>query len=175
MALFQRKLGFIRNEEGMSTIEIVIGALIFIILFAFLFDLLVIMWKFSVVAHTNTEVARIAGLQGGALERAPDNYPGGDSNYTTIRDINNMVSNKFKSAWINDGDWEMTIGNGRVGRNGVVATRHDYMEEFTVKVEVDYNWGLMSSFLPGNLKQTISSERPAMGEWKYDYDEWIGE
>ena len=63
-----------------------------------LFDLLTIMWKFSVIAHTNTQVARIVGLQGGALTSAPDGYPGGDANYITINELNDIVSNKFKSC-----------------------------------------------------------------------------
>ena len=164
-----------RNEKGMSTIEIIIGVIIFLMLFCLLFDLFTIMWKFSVIAHTNTQVARIVGLQGGALTSAPDGYPGGDANYITINELNDIVSNKFKAAWIKDEEWEMKIGNGSIGKKGIKPAKHDYMEDFTVETKVDYEWTMISNFIPGNLKQTATSRRPAMGEWKYNYDEWIGE
>lgn len=171
----KKRLDLVKNKRGMSTIEIVIGVIIFLMLFCLLFDLFTIMWKFSVIAHTNTQVARIAGVQGGVLKSAPEGYPGGDSNYITVNELNDIVRDKFASAWIKDGEWGMKVGNGSLGREGIKPAKHDYLQDFTVEVEVDYEWVMVSNFIPGNLKQTITSKRPAMGEWKYNYDDWIGE
>lgn len=173
------KLNFLRNfkkdKKGMTSIEVVIGVLIFVIIFSFLLDIMIVSWKFSVVAQTNTEVARITGLQGGALTSAPDGYPGGNSGYITINKLNDLVSEKMKTAGFKDSDWSMSIGSGGIGSNGVRSARYDYQETFTTKLEAKYRWEFMSNWIPGNLEQTIRSKRISISEWKYNYNNWIGE
>lgn len=177
MNLFQKAIYNLKNKKGVSTIEIVIGVLIFIVVLCFMMDLLILMWKFSVIAQTNTEVARIAGIQGGFLNTPPDAYPGGNKNYVTISELESMLNDKFKSAGIASNEWEIRIGgNGGITKNGAKRpVRFDYKETFSVEISVDYRWDFMSNILPGNLRQTITSKRPAMSEWKYNYDNWLGE
>lgn len=172
----QRWINNSKNKKGVSSLEIVIGLLIFLIVFCFLLDLLILIQKFNVVAQTNTQIARIAGIQGGVLHSFPPSYPGGSSNYINISEINNIVKEKFSLAGIKDNEWIVNIGNGKIGKNGISATqKYDYKESFSTEIIVDYKWVFMSNILPGDLKQTIRSKRPTMSEWKYNYDSWIGE
>ena len=180
MSFLQKTIYKLNNKKGISTIEIVIGMLIFLIVLCFLLDLLILIWKFSVIAQTNTQIARIAGIQGGVRSSPPRAWPGGRSNYITINDLDNIVTDKFGAAGISYTEWEVKIssptGNGRIGRGGIRSTpRYDYKEDFSVEITVDYRWDFMSNILPGNLRQTITSKRPAMSEWKYNYDDWEGE
>lgn len=175
MNFMQKLIRGAKDKKGVSSLEIVIGLLIFLIVFCFLLDLLILIWKFSVIAQTNTQVARIAGIQGGASTSPPAGYPGGSSNYITITELNKIVRDKFDSAGIKSTEWEARVGNGRIGRSGNTTAYHDYKDDFTVEITVDYRWDFMSNILPGNLRQTIVSKRPAMSEWKYNYDSWIGE
>lgn len=166
----------LKNKKGLSTLEIVIGVFIFIIVLCFLMDLLILNWKFSVIAQTNTQVARIASIQGGVLNSPPQAWPGGNSNYITISELNDILNDKFQSAGIASNEWEIRIGSGGISKSGTKSpVSYDYKEVFSVEITVDYRWDFMSNIIPGNLRQTITSKRPAMSEWKYNYDSWEGE
>lgn len=165
------------SEKGMTALEMVIGVLIFVLLLAFMIDILVLFWKFSVLSQTTTQVARIAGLQGGVLNKAPEDWPARES-YITINDLNGIVERKFDSASVDSNDWEMSIGHGGLRKTGQTSSTGeiDYKEEFTVETRLDYEWTYMSKVIPGmNLVQEIRAKRPAMSEWKYDYNSWEGE
>lgn len=170
------KIAKLKNKKGASTIEIVIGLMIFILLFGFMLDLIVLTWKFNVVAQTNTQIARIAGLQGGIQSSAPNGWAGGNSSYISSSQMQRTVLDKMNSAGIKPGDWTVRIGNGTITSGSAgQSKRYDYLETFTTKVEVRYTWDFMSMMLPGNFSQSLSSERPAMSEWKYNYNIWTGE
>lgn len=176
MDFLQGTIYKLKNKKGISTIEIIIGVFIFLIILCFLLDLLILLWKFSVIAQTNTEVARIAGIQGGVLSSPPHAWPGGNKNYITISELDAMLTDKFESAGIASNEWEIRIGSGGISKNGGKSTaKYDYKDTFSVEITVDYRWDFMSNILPGNLKQSITSKRPAMSEWKYNYDSWEGE
>jgi hypothetical protein len=165
-----------KNKKGVTAIEMVIGVMIFILLISFMMDVLILFWKFSVVSQTTTQIARITGLQGGALRRSdiPDDWPD-KSGYLDIEELNDIIDNKMKTANIDN--WVMTIDRGKIGTTGVSATPEiDYKENFTVKTTIDYKWDFMSNFIPGmDIEQSITAKRPAMSEWKYNYSNWIGE
>jgi hypothetical protein len=166
-------LSKLKNKKGASTIEIVIGVLIFILILGFMLDIIVLTWKFNVVSQTNTQIARIAGIQGGVRSAAPSGWPGG---YTTIRTLDGLVMDKMSSAGIESEEWEGSIGNGRIGRNGVSQTEeYDYKTNFETTLTIEYTWEFLSMMLPGSFTQEIESRRPAMSEWKYNYDSWEGE
>lgn len=165
-----------QNKKGASSIEIIIGIFMFLIIMCFMMDVLVLLWKTSVVAQTNTQIARIAGIQGGIRNSAPSGYPGGNSNYININDLSSIVENKFKSAGIKKSEWIAVIGNGKIGKSGKVQTReYDYKEFFDIDIVIDYKWTFIGNIIPGNLKGKFSSKRTTMSEWKYNYNSWSGE
>ena len=152
--------------------------MIFLITLCFLTDLLILLWKFSVIAQTTTQVARISGIQGGVLLSPPNDWPGGTKNYVTISKMEQIVGDKFATADVSSNEWNVKIGNeGNIGKNGRTETNEiNYTDDFTIETTVDYRWDFTSNILPFvNLKQTITAKRPAMSEWKYNYEEWDGE
>lgn len=161
------------NHKGASSIEIIIGIMMLIMVLSFATDILILSWKFSVISQTNTWIARVAGIQGGVRTSAPAGYP---DEYITIQNMNEIVSDKLSSAGIEPGKWLVQIGNGRLGKNGVSSSSaYDYKTFFDTSIEIEYKWQFMSNFIPGDLRNTIKSKRPAMSEWKHNYDSWIGE
>lgn len=162
------------NKKGSSSIEIVIGMMIFIMAVCFFMDVLILSWKYSVVAQTTTQVARISSVQGGVNHSAPSDYHGG---YTTINQLNSSVREKMNSAGVKNNEWRIDIAGGRIGKNGVSPTGNiDYKQEFQVQTTIDYRWQFTSNFIPGmSLTQSITAKRPAMSEWKHNYNSWIGE
>lgn len=166
-----------KDKKGVMAIEIVIGMFMFLLILCFLVDLTVLAWKFSVVSQINSKVARQAGIQGGVLAKAPEGYPGGDNAYTDINELNSMLQEHFENAGIEGSEWRLSIDGRHVLGSGTrtPSRRIEYRESFQTKIEVTYTWDMISNFIPGNLTNTISSTRPTLSEWKYDYDNWIGE
>lgn len=175
----QKSIYKLKSKNGMSTIEIVIGMMIFLIALSFLTDLLILLWKFNVLAQTTTQVARISGIQGGVLSAAPPYWPGGNSNYVSISEMENIVREKFETADLSIDEWSMEIGGrGTIGRDGLVASEAiDYKDTFQVVGTIDYQWLFTSHFIPFiTLEHTITAKRPAMSEWRYNYSgTWEGE
>ena len=167
------------NKKGASAIEMVIGFMILIIMISFLMDIISVLLKFSTVSQVSTEVARLAGVQGGISDKVPRGWPGGSDNYVKLDSMNEFINSKFESSGISSDDWSISIkdDNGSIGRLGASTGRieTDYLNSFTVETRVKYRWSMVSNFIPGNIEQTIVSRRPGVSEWKYNYDTWTGE
>ena len=165
------------DNKGVMAIEIVIGCFIFLMVMCLLMDLLVLSWKFAVISQLNTKIARQAGVQGGYLSSAPTAYPGGDSAYTSISELNAMVTDHLKKAGIAEDEWSLKIDNRKVLGGGTLAptAKIEYRETLETELTITYEWETLSNFLPGNLTNTLTSKRPSMSEWKYDYNIWDGE
>lgn len=173
----QKSIYKLKNKNGMSTIEIVIGMMIFLITLSFLTDLLILLWKFNVIAQTTTQVARLVSVQGGATNYPPTSWPGGSNNYTTISELNESVSRKFETADIPTTEWNMSIAGGNIGSRGVVSTGQlRYRTPFEVETTVLYRWEFTNHFIPFvKLEQTITARRPGMSEWIRSEQDWDGE
>lgn len=169
------------NKRGASAIEMVIGFMIVIMMLSFLLDIINVLSKYSVVAQVSTDIARMTGIQGGVLNSSPNGWPGGSQNYINMDKMNTAIAEKFASAGMQATDWEVKIYNssnsinGKFGKNGNSPVQLDYLTNYTIEVRADYEWSAVSNFIPGSIKQTLVSRRPATSEWKYNYNNWIGE
>lgn len=146
-------------------LEIVIGMFMFLMILSFMTDVALLTWKFGVVSQTNSHIARTVGVQGGLLNSTPDNYPGGSNAYISKAEMDDYIKKNFQMAGIHDGEYTYSLSNYQA----------DYGEMITTTVNVKYEWELLSNFLPGSLKQDITSKRTAMSEFKYRYDSFKGE
>lgn len=162
------------GKKGITTIENVVNVMIFLIVLALLVDLLILGWKFSVISQTNSYVTRTAGLQGGILSSAPAGYPGGNTAYIGTAEMKDKIDSYFSGAGFEAGDYEVRV-NGRNVSSGYSTGEIDYRENISTEITVDYEWQLISNFVPGNLKQSIESTRGSVSEFKYRYDTWVGE
>jgi len=163
-----------KDKKGATAIEIMIGMIAFIIVLCLLVDLMVIGWKFAVISQTNSYVTRTAGLQGGILAKAPSGFPGGNTAYISSSEMKTKISNKFAGAGVKSGEYTVKVNGYNVG-NGSSTNEIDYRGTITTDIEVKYKWDLSSNFIPGAIQKTISSSRSSMSEFKYRYDEWVGE
>lgn len=161
----QRLKGLKKDKKGVMAIEIVIGMFMFLMILSFMTDVALLTWKFGVVSQTNSHVARTVGVQGGLLNSTPNNYPGGSTAYISRGEMNDYIEKNFKMAGIHDGEYSYSLSDYQA----------DYGEMITTTVKVDYEWDLLSNFLPGNLEQDITSKRTVMSEFKYRYDSFKGE
>lgn len=160
-----------KGTRGSMAIEIVVGCFIFLMVLSLLMDLVVLGWRFSVISQTNSFIARTVGLQGGVLSSAPPGFPGGDAAYVSISELKQNIEQSFARAGIKSNEYRVTI-NGIPLDSGIKV---DYRGLLNTEIQVDYEWSYLSNFIPGSVKNTISSKRAVVSEFKYRYDQWTGE
>lgn len=158
-----------KKEDGASAIEFVLGSLIFVLLLATFLDVLVLSWKFTIISQSATTVARITGLQGGALASAPEGFPSSD--YMTSSRLKNHIGGIYKNAGVHESDWDIKVNGTSLGGQ----IKIDYREPVIVKTHVKYRWFFLSALMPGDWKSDINTTRLSISEFKYRYDEWEGE
>ncbi|WCF11732.1 hypothetical protein NDS46_30780 (plasmid) [Paenibacillus thiaminolyticus] len=162
------------NRKGSMAIEIVYGCFLFLMVFSFAMDIVMLGWRFSVISQTNSYIARNVGLQGGVLRSVPDGYPGGKDAYLSVDELLEGIERNFEKAGIANEDYKITINDIPIVKGGS-GLKVDYRKEMQITVEVEYEWVFLSNFIPGELKNWITSKRSVMSEFKYRYDEWYGE
>lgn len=163
-----------KDKRGSMAIEMMIGMITFIIVLCFLVDLLMLGWKFAVISQTNSYVTRTAGLQGGIMASAPNGFPGGDTAYISSSEMRADIEKSFSGAKIDASKYSVIVNGADLSKGGSTG-EVDYREPIDTSIQVKYEWELISNFIPGKLGQTLSSKRSAVSEFKYRYDEWVGE
>lgn len=189
----------IKNSDGMTSLEAVIGTLIFLMLFCALLDLIMLSNQFSTLTDTGKEVARTLSVQGGALEEKPSGYA---SNYYTIERLSSLTQRNMRSAGFKDCDWSVVVEYDQyydetdpdnphsvqlpdVQRMTMISydgaemsyqatPKIDYLSDFSVKIYAQYEWKFLKVFFH-NRKSSISVTMPGVSEWKYNYDAWPSE
>lgn len=169
---YSRKLArkVTKGKKGMSSLEFVIGILIFLLIFAALVDIVMIGVKFSATTQTIQHVTRIAGTQGGIMSSVPQNYPGGGDAYHTAYQVREAVEESMNNAGIDSTDYTLKVGNRTLTTSG--TGKIDYQEPVKVHMEVNYEWKLLSNFLPGKMEFTLPATRTTVSEFKHNYDSW---
>lgn len=171
----------LKDKKGASAIEMVIGLMIIIMMIAFLMDIMNVMAKYSTVSQVSTDISRITGIQGGIRNSAPRGWPGGNDNYININELYSLVDRKLSGAGMDNTPWTVRIYNdsgsisGGFGSTGKKGVEINYLENYTVEVELLHRWTVIGNFLPGTIEQKLVSRRPATSEWQYNYNDWIGE
>lgn len=185
----------LKENKGLTSLEAVIGTMIFIVVFLAILDLITLSNRFSTLTDTGKDVARTLSVQGGALEEKPEGYA---SNYYTIGRLKTLTERNMQAAGFSDDDWsviieydqyydetdpnnphsemlsefqQMTIMNSE----GYQATpKIDYLSNFRVIIKAKYHWKFLSVAIP-TATSNISVTMPGVSEWKYNYDAWPSE
>ena len=184
-----------KRKKGITSLEAVIGTLIFLMVFVAVLDALTLYNKNSALSETGKELARTLSVQGGALDSKPAGYA---SNYYTIDQLAGFVNDNMKIAGFDGGDWQVSIRYtkiydetanhsvdytgtqriiwGEAGQlTGCSATEKiDYLSNFSVIIKAKFKWKFLQAFM-GDRASTISISMPGTSEWKYDYDYWDSE
>lgn len=192
--MLKEKYKKLKKKKGITSLEAVIGTLIFLFLFCVTCDLLMMSNRYSALTDTGKELARTISVQGGALEEKP---PGYASNYYTITDLEELINKNMSAAGFKNGEWAVYIQYTKVYDDtehkskdenstqkliwcGGSTLSHqptmkiDYLSNFTIKIAASYDWKFMHSFIP-NRTTTLTVSMPGTSEWKYDYDKWESE
>lgn len=185
-----------QTKKGLASIEVVIGMILFIIVFASICDFLVISNRYASLTDTAKELARTISVQGGSLDVKPGAY---SANYYNIQELGLIVKKQMNGMGFTDDEYsvyieytkiydnenketkevdyeEKIIGEKADGTYGVIKAteRIEYLSDFTLKIEASYNWPFTKSTL--RLKPaTLRIQMPGLSEWRYNYDGWTEE
>ena len=174
----------LKNPSGSSTLDLVIGFLIFIILFSFLFDFFFIAYKQHQVSRLVGDITREIAIQSGLQDKTPSNYPGGDKNYITVDEAYDTINSYMTNLGITDYNVGITMKNRNSNssfpvnitlKKGISGYNTDYRGQISVTITYTYKWGIWRSFFPGVKDGTRTVTRIGYGEYKHDYSSWKGE
>lgn len=178
--MFNKIKKIIANKKGMSTIEFAISLMVFIMLFSFIFDLILITYKQYAVAEQTTQMVRQIAKQSGCTNSTPYNFPGGAENYYTTTELYNIMKKKMDNLNIPEGDWSVTIKTTdksqpvqNQNRLFILTPTHsglntNYGNYIAVETTYNYTWGLWSQFMPTKVKGQMVVERGAFAEYNHD-------
>lgn len=153
----------LKNKKGFSSIEIAIGAMVFLIAVCGLVDLTSVLRKLNTMSVQSSYIARTVGRQGGVRTSTPTNYDAGD--YVSSSELYSNVKKSFNMSGVPDTMWTATV-------NGVTLTPSTnlpivtYGSNIPVKITIKYNWGLVSNFIPGKITQSKQSYRTIVSSFK---------
>lgn len=171
----------LKNKKGMSTLDFIINVFILLILFSFLTDLFVISFRQYKVSQFTNDIVRVISKQGGVRTTAPTNFPGGNDNYLDKTEFQNIINSRLQDI----GAINYSVNLFRESGGTEVSSTYpsptatnfsvDYQEYIRIEIKYNYKWSLMSAFIPGGLKGTLTSSKIGYSEYKYDYSNWQGE
>lgn len=179
-----KTIKLLKNKKGMSTLDFIINVFILLMLFAFLMDLFVIAYRQYQVTHLTNDVIRVISKQGGVARNTPYNFPGGNENYLTKSEFEQLMKNRLEGMKITN--YKISLSKKNTGSPSGEYTLHypnysqtdfnvDYQEYIKLEVKYEYKWSLISSFLPIPLKGEFVSTKIGYSEYKFDYNNWEGE
>lgn len=181
--MFQKLLKRIRalkkSEDGMTTWEVAIACLTFIIVFAAAVDVILLSNAHITATTVAKDLARTMSVQGGAWSNKPEGYT---ENYYTLAQLQNLVAEELEHAGMEE-NWAVYIKDHDEGeyypdplltKTETAQYTADYMESFSVKIVATYKWRILGNQLGAPIQSTISVTMPGLSEWKYDYGEWEG-
>lgn len=150
------------NTKGLSSIELTIGILITIVLFAGFLDFIIISNKMQALSTANTYLSRVISNQGCVAQNSSNcvirgtNEGGYDESYiknkTFVKssEIYNQVDRIMKSEGIPTSDWTVTI-DGLTLTPSTQTRLFNFREIINIKIEVKYKWSNLSNLLLVNL------------------------
>ena len=165
-----------KSKKGSSVLEFAFGLLTFVLLAAFVVDIIVVTNKQYTVSQTANQIVRQMSVQGGVKPSAPIGYPGGNQAYMDSREMLAYVQSELNGANIKNDEWTMRIEgfdpNGYpVARNNLSNGTNfevDYRNLFEFEISYDYKWTIIGQIIPpmGSTRSTLQ-KRSAVSEFKY--------
>lgn len=164
----------VKDKKGaIESLYHVIGVIMLLLSLGAFLDFMIVQQKIQTSNQFATEVARVAGIQGGILNRAPLGYPGGSRAYINSKDIMDMAERVFQGVGITSDRYRIKI-NGTTITNTRGSSEIDYKSPIEVEVAIQYDYMFLGRVL-GWRDVVFTSRRVAVSEWKYNYDSWDGE
>lgn len=149
----------IKEKKGLNSIEMVIGSLVVITLFAGMVDFIKISNKMQSISSTVSYISKVVSNQGCLANNPESVYVKSDGTqyydisyiknqkYIDSRTLFQTIQNIMRSDNIGDNEWRVFIDGQPL--TATTKTRvFDFRERIPVEVQIDYNWNTLSGLLP---------------------------
>lgn len=150
------------NKKGMTSLEIGLSAFIIIIALTGFIDMVKISQKLDTASSITGYVGRVVANQGGIRTAPPAHIYG---NYVTSDQLYGEVTNILANGGVEEADFKLFVDGKRI-QPGTNIPLRDAGERIPVKLEVTYNWDLMSTALHVDMEKTKESNRTVVSSYK---------
>ncbi|MFI3211397.1 MAG: hypothetical protein R3Y64_10170, partial [Peptostreptococcaceae bacterium] len=145
--------------------------MIFMMIFCFMYDLILLTYKQYRISEETTSIARQISNQSGVLNSTPRNFPGGDGSYNTTAEIRQQMQGVMDGLYLKN--WTMVVRSNSGGYANIASGNAnlitEYREPITVEVTFQYNWTLWDSFLGTPKTITMNISRSGFSEYNHDF------
>lgn len=172
----KKKVSEKRNpKKGANAIEVIIGMLIFMLLFGFFFDMFNITTKQFSVDRQIGIVSRTIAVQGGVKRSAPSGYSANET-YLTATQLHGHIGAVMRDINVLPGEYSVRLtrynaNNQPVSTRTLTATTEfevDYEQRFEVEIQYSFKWKLMGQLVPGmGGTRTATRKRSNVSEYRY--------
>lgn len=177
-----KKSKYLKSVKGASSVEFVIALTVFIFLFSFMFDLILLSYKQFAISTEANKLIRVLTVQSGTSSSMPSNYPGSYANYMNPTQMYDRITRKFDNLGIKKQDFTVKIKTQNDnGTEKIIVLpnssgiKSDYKAYITIEINYKYKWNLWSQLIPGELKGEHTISRSGYSEYKNYYDKWENE
>lgn len=167
-----------KSKRGSSVLEFAFGLLTFVMLAAFVVDVVIIATKQFTVSQVSNELSRQIAIQGGVRQSAPAGFPGGQKAYVTSREMHAYIDEALRDTGISSSDWSMQMTGfspdgysvQRVSLSDGSNFEVDYRNSFDFTIKYEYNWTIMGQLVPTmNSMREVHQKRGSVSEYKYKH------
>lgn len=171
-----KKIKSLKSKKGSSVLEFAFGLLTFVLLVAFVVDVIIIANKQFVVSQTANDIVRQIAVQGGVMRTAPVGFQGGNNAYVDSGELFVQLSENFRDSGISDSNWSMRLdgydANGVRVQSENLSNRTnfsvDYRNNFEFEIKYQYNWVIIGQLIPPmRANRDASQKRSSVSEFKY--------
>ena len=169
-----------KEKKGLNSIEMVIGSLVTITLFAGITDFINISNRMQNISSTMSYISKVMSNQG-CLSNNPESiYVNSDGSqyyhidyiknkkYITTNTLYNSVTQIMKNDNIPTSEWRVYINNELLTPQTNTKV-FDFREKIPIKIEIDYNWATLSKILPvgqNTLSGTFKSSQSIISTYQ---------
>ena len=168
----------VKSKKGLSSIELVFGALVCIVVFAGYLDFILISNRMQAMSTSMTYLTRTISNQG-CLSNNPEsnclinNKTGYVKDYiknkkfVTSQELYNEVKSIMDNEKIPTSDWKVLI-NGSQLTSSTQTKLFNFREEIEIDIKIKYKWSNLSQLLPINIPdKEFTSNQTTLSLYKF--------
>lgn len=170
----------LKEKKGLNSIEMVIGSLVVITLFAGMTDFIKIHNKMQSVSSSISYVSKIVANQGCLTNNPESSYINSNGTkyyyidyiknkkYVDSNTLYNSINRIMQSDGISSSEWRIYIGGQQLSPT-THTNLYSFGDRIPISIEIDYSWGVLAGILPiseSMLSGTLRSSQDVVSTYK---------
>jgi hypothetical protein len=171
--LFNRAKTIKTSKKGVSGIELAIGAMMAIVVFAALVDYLIIANRSQAMSSTMTYVSKTLANQSCVATQISNCGSGYVEDYiknkrfVTTNQLLDQITEIMESEGIPDTQWTVLVGTNpnslqTIQRNQTIGGFGDYGTRIHIEIRIQYRWQALGSYIPVNTNWRVMNSKQSI-------------